>query len=249
MTSLRFFFFLSTLLVARLASGGTSPAVAADCKRRVLHAHGLLEQIQQHQNGRVAVVRFLSETVHRVPGQQQPAKTVSRFVMMSKNNHTYLSNGEMTVYQDQQTQVCVVQAQRVVLITEVPTGTAGALAPWAQLRDQIVKQAHVTNCVVVSTKKGLQRRITIVPVAPSAMAGKITRIEYWLDGRTDALQKMTMHYPAGGQITSAGLVLEGQSWKDRDPAVDLPPVRQVLGPDNKRLPAYQAYQLQDQRNG
>lgn len=244
-----FFFLCSTLLVARAGSGDPLPAVGADCKRRVQHAYSLLVQAQQRQQGRVAVIRFLSETVYQVPGQKQPAKTVSRFVFMTKNNHTYISNGEMTVYQDAQTQVSVVRGQRMVLITQVPAGKAGELAPWAEFRSQLVAQSRITQCTVVDTKNGPQRRITAVPVAPSPMLGKVTVVEYWLDGRTDALQRLYMQYPMGSQVMKAGVVFEEQSWKNNDPAVDVAPLRQVLGANNKLLPPYQTYELQDQRNG
>ena len=237
------------LLAARVVCGDPLPAASADCKRRVQHAYSLLDQARQLQQGRVAVIRFLSETVYQAPGRKQPTKTVSRFVLMSKKNHTYISNGEVAVYQDLQTQVCVVQAHRTVLITQVPAGKVGGLALWEQFRSQAVAQSRITQCLVVNTKDGPQRRITAVPVAPSAMVGKVTTIEYWLDGRTDALQRLYMQYPAGSQVVKAGVVFEGQSWKDDDPAVDVAPLRQVLGANDKLLPIYQTYELQDQRNG
>ena len=81
------------------------------------------------------------------------------------------------------------------------------------------------------------------------MAGKVTKIAYWLDGRTDALQKLTMEYPAGNRIVRAAILFENQGWKEKDPTVDVSPIQQVLGPDNRLLPAYRTYELQDHRNG
>jgi hypothetical protein len=167
---------------------------------------------------------------------------------MSRKGRTYVSNGEVDLYQDQQSQVCVARVQRTVVITAV-AGGGGAQTPLVQLRNQAIGQTRITKCVVIKTKQGSQRRISAVPVLPNPLVGKVNLIEYWLDGRTDALQKMTMYYPAGTRMNSASMVLQGQSWKANDPAVDVAPVRQVLGPDNKRLPAYRTYELQDLRNG
>jgi hypothetical protein len=87
----------------------------------------------------------------------------------------------------------------------------------------------------------------VVPAAGSPLRGHVAAVDFWLDARTDALQRVTAHYPPTSSIRRATLVLEEQSWKTADPAVDAPPLAHVLGPGQHLLPAYRHYALQDQR--
>lgn len=227
---------------------GVPAAVAAASKRRIVHAHELLEQAQQRHQGQVAVVRVLSETVSQAAGQRRPTTNKAPLRLLSRGTHSYFSTGEVEVYQDGQTQVCVLRGEHTVLITQVKsTGAAGSLAPWTRMRQQAVEHTQVTESRVQTARGGTWRHICTVPIAPSALVGQVTRLEYWLDAQTDAVHEIAMYYPAGSRVQRAGMVFEGQTWKAADPAVDLPPLAHVLGPDQRLLPAYRGYQLLDQR--
>jgi hypothetical protein len=223
-----------------------SPLNEAEGRHRIEHAFQLLDQARHaRQERQVAVLHLLSETSYTAPGKKQSTTTTTRVMLMSRGRHSYLATAEMQVFQDKQTQVCIVPAKHTILLTRTPSAE---MTPWLKYSQELVAQARITSTTLVSTRQGIQRHIVAVPPATDQLAGKVAAIEYWLDSRTDAMQKMKMVYPATYKLHSAAIVFERQEWKEMDAAVDTPAISQVVGPDSQLRSAYRGFTLQDLRN-
>ncbi len=233
------------------ARSTTPPPAVVDCQQRINHAYNLLDQFQQQraQQQEIAELHFSSGTTYRRPGQKKLTTTTARFTLLSKAGHAYLSNGEVDLYQDGEVQVSIIRSQRTILITSAQAQMPNAFSRLLQMREQLRDQATVTRCTLQASKghTPAQRSIEVRPRPGSAMASKVASVTYWLDPRTDALRRMIMYYPPGVGLQSASLEVEALRVKKQDASLDLPALRQVFGPDNRLLPTYRSFTVQDQR--
>ena len=230
-----------------MVPGRASAPAGPTCKERVLHAYTLLLKAQQARQNEVAVVRFTAESVAVPPGKKDAQKTTSRFLLMSRQGHTYLSNGEVDLYQDGKHQVSVLHDQHLIMITLTDGPTAAQTAPWLRIRDELLNYMQGVECKTLTGTSGPERIVRLVPVPTSKLIGKIKTVEYRLNTQTDALRKVTVYYPSGSGIVSSAVTFQSQSWKSQDPTVDRAALRQVFGADNKVLAAYRSFEIQDYR--
>lgn len=248
-------FLFTALLLAQLmppARPVPPPLPAAtDCQQRINHAYEQFDQLQQQrtQQQAIAELHFISGTTYRPPGQKKLKTTTTRFTLLSKADHAYLSNGDIDLYQDGEVQVSVMRSQRTILITAAQAQLPDAFSRLLQMREQLKTQAVVTRCALQAGKgrTPAQRFIEVRPQSSSTMVRKVVSIAYWLDPRTDALRRMVMYYPTDAGLHSASLEMESARLKKQDAAIDLPALRQVFGPDKQLLPAYRSFTVQDQR--
>jgi hypothetical protein len=220
-----------------------APPAVLDCQQRINRAYEQFDQLQQQRTQQQAIVElhFRSGTTYRPPGQKKLTTTTAHFTLLSKAKHAYLSNGDIDLYQDGEIQVSIMRSQRTILITTAQAQLPDAFSRLLQMREQLKAQATVTQCAL-QTSKGAMR-----PRPGSAMVHKVTSIAYWLDPRTDALQRMVLYYPADTGLHSASLEMESIRLKKQDAAVELPALRQVFDADNHLLPHYRSFTVRDQR--
>jgi len=242
-------FYLSVLITPVLLLSPNPGAPGADSAREALQhiarAHKQLAEAQHGQRDKIAVVQYSAETTYTDLRLKKLTTSTAHFKLVSRAGTTFLTNGELDVYQDKQIQICIARAQRSILITQAQVGEK--LAPWTKLQADLVTQSLVADNSLVKTPAGLQRRITLLPTAASLLKGHVGSIEYYLNSRTDAPTRITMYYPAQAGLHSAAIVFEGQSWKTTDAAVDQPILSHVYGPNQQLLPVYQGFKVQDLR--
>ncbi|MCB2411148.1 hypothetical protein [Hymenobacter lucidus] len=229
-----------------LASFPTAPIPTADaCKQELMNAYAHLQTGQQTVNGKAFYVHFLSQTAYRIPGQDGERQSSVDAQLYTSGNQVYFHTPEVTMWQDGQFVVSVIQRQHTVFITRVLAGKKGPdPGQFTVFRDSLIRQSQVAFCRTEQVQNTTQQHLQLVLPLAGGNRSSNQKLEFWL--REHRVQKMVINYGPGMPLSRLTLSFLKQQWVDKPEKLTADARAQILDKTGHLRPAYQGYRLVDQ---